>query len=136
MARSLNPRVPMWMAGAALFIALAVGVWLGWRRATKAPVPYERTGADFVVRWTCDQGHAFEANGAPGAKKCPTCGGDAYPTFTCTCTNPRCGHVTTMQLRYNEEVKADTMRWRPDGHWQPYDFPPPCPQCASPMRPS
>jgi len=131
----LRQTVPGWAAIVVVAAAALISGWSAWRRATAVPIPRERTGADFVVRWTCDQGHAFETNGAPGAKSCPTCGGDAYPTFTCTCTNPKCGHVRIMQLRYNEEVRADTMRWRPDGDWQPYEFPPPCPKCGSPMRP-
>ncbi len=125
----------MWTALLVIVAVAAVSSWLAWKRSTKVVVPVQRTAADFVVRWTCDQGHSFEANGAPGSKPCPTCGGEAYATFGCVCQNRACGYVAEMQLRYNEQVETDAMRWRPKGEWQPYEFPPKCPKCGGPMRP-
>ena len=120
----------------ALLIVAAWAVWYSVGRAMSTPVPRERTGADFSVNWKCDRGHAVEGPGAAGAKLCATCGGAMYATLTCTCSNGACGKVAIMQLRYDEQVLPAEMRWRPDGGWTKYSFPPKCTACGKAMRPS
>src|SRR5262245_58002554 len=120
----------------ALLIAAAWGLWYSLNRTTRPPIPRERTAAEFVVTWKCDQGHAIDEPGAAGAKRCATCGGEMYATLTCACTNAACGRVATMQLRYDERVLPAEMRWRPDGGWTKYVFPPMCAACGKAMRPS
>jgi hypothetical protein len=134
-AERRGQRVPVWVGLPVILAVIAVTTWLVWNKATAVPKPYERTGADFVVRWTCDKGHSFDANGAPGSKPCPTCGGPAYATFGCGCTNGACGYGAQMQLRYDAKCEPEAMRWRPTGDWQPYIFPPKCPKCGQAMRP-
>ena len=124
--------------GIALLVIVGVvaGVsWFVWQQAMRAPQPVERSAADFVVRWTCDKGHAFDAAGAPGSQPCPTCGGPAYASFGCGCTSGACGYGAQMQLRYDDKCEPEAMRWRPAGEWVPYVFPPKCPKCGQAMRP-
>src|SRR5262249_54571108 len=124
------------MLGAgALLVAAAWALWYSLERTMRTPVPRERTGADFVVTWKCDQGHAIEGAGGAGAKRCPTCGGEMYATLNCTCTNPACGNAAVMQLRYDANVLPAEMRWRPAGEWKKYSFPPICVNCGKAMRP-
>lgn len=134
--RSEKPSRGSQIALAAIALAaIATAAWFAFRRATDVPKPYERSVAEFTVRWTCDQGHAADAPGAAGPRPCPSCGRDSFATFGCACTNPACANVATMQLRYSDKLEIDAMRWRPAGEWQPYEFPPKCPKCGNPMRP-
>ncbi|MBI5864118.1 MAG: hypothetical protein HZB38_06390 [Planctomycetes bacterium] len=124
------------LVGAIALVAVAAGVlWYSARKTTTTPKPRERTAADFIVAWECDKGHRTEAPGAPGARPCPTCGGESFATFTCSCTDGACGNTATMQLRYDEQSLPDDMRWRPKGDWIKYEFPPKCPKCGHDMRP-
>lgn len=124
------------IVGVILLLAGATGaLWYSLDRTTQAPVPRERTGADFIVTWKCDQGHAIDAPGATGARQCATCGGEMYATLTCSCSNETCGKTAVMQLRYDAQVLPAEMRWRPAGEWKKYDFPPRCPGCGKAMRP-
>lgn len=123
--------------GVGLLLAAAAGaLWYSLDRTTRTPAPRERSAAEFVVTWKCDQGHAADGPGAAGAKPCATCGGEMFATFVCTCTNAACGKSAAMQLRYDASVLPAEMRWRPGGEWVKYNFPPTCGTCGKAMRPS
>jgi hypothetical protein len=123
--------------GALALLAVAAGaLWYSLDRTSRTPVPRERSAAEFVVTWKCDQGHAIDGPGATGARTCAICGGEMFATFVCTCTNAACGKTATMQLRYDATVLPAKMRWRSGGKWTQYSFPPMCPACGKAMRPS
>ncbi|MEP0845691.1 MAG: hypothetical protein HRF50_02595 [Phycisphaerae bacterium] len=133
--RKVNPRIPGWMVLLAVLGAVAGAAWWSWQRTEQQRVPVQRSGFDFIVQWSCEKGHAFSERGAAGAKPCPTCGGECFPTFSAFCTGAGCGKQDRFQLRYDDKGKIAGFRWGLGGEWQAYVFPPKCRACGAVMRP-